>query len=353
MRVLIVAWLFWWSVNPAQAQSRCDWPLWESFAKTHIQPDGRVIDFSAEAISTSEGESYALFFSLVARDRAQFDRILTWTINNLAKGNLAEHLPAWKWGKAPDGNWRVLDENSASDADTWIAYSLLQAATVWHEPKYRKLGQALLRQIVRREVVELPEAGAMLLPGPVGFALPGGVWRLNPSYLPVQLLRAFAKADPRGPWNTIILNNQAMLAATTPKGVVPDWVLFRTGSGFSVDAEKGKQGSYDAIRVYLWWGMLDNHDPMVAKLRPYLSGMTEIAKNTAILPEKVAVETGLAEGRAPVGFGAALEPCRLKKSSAPAADPKMGYYNYVLSLFGLGWSGQRFRFAADGRLVLP
>ena len=61
------------------AASPCDasWPLWNRYAQTFIAGDGRVIDRSAGDRSTSEGQAYALFFSLVANDRALFQRLLT------------------------------------------------------------------------------------------------------------------------------------------------------------------------------------------------------------------------------------------------------------------------------------
>lgn len=331
-------------------QAACNWDQWRIFAERHIQQDGRVIDYDAESITTSEGQSYAMFFALVAGDRQRFDRMLEWTTNNLAKGALDTHLPGWKWGKAGDGQWKLLDENSASDADLWIAYSLLQADARWHDKRYRKLGQAMLANIAKREVADLPGAGEMLLPGPYGFALNASTWRLNASYAPVQLLRYFAKVDRKGPWNAIIDTQLSMLKHTAPKGIVGDWTQFHSGEGFVIDGEKGRYSSYDAIRVYLWWGMLDAHDPASAAMQPYLSGMAAFDK----APEKVAVESGQAEGQGPSGFAAALLPYRAKlgkPASAIKADAKSGYYNFVLTLFGSGWMEKRFRFTADGRLI--
>src|SRR5690606_38505876 len=67
------------SISPAaQAASQCkaDWPLWQQFAKHFVAPDGRVIDASIpEMHSTSEGQSYGMFFALVANDRPAFDRM--------------------------------------------------------------------------------------------------------------------------------------------------------------------------------------------------------------------------------------------------------------------------------------
>ena len=63
------------------------WTDWETFKSVSME-SGRVIDPSdSRLIPTSEGESYALFFALVAGDTAAFESILAWTENNLAAGD--------------------------------------------------------------------------------------------------------------------------------------------------------------------------------------------------------------------------------------------------------------------------
>jgi len=81
------------------------WQAWEAFSKVFVQADGRVIDRTAGDRSTSEAQAYGLFFALVANDRVRFERILNWTVNNLAQGDLSTHLPAWLWGSTEAGGW--------------------------------------------------------------------------------------------------------------------------------------------------------------------------------------------------------------------------------------------------------
>lgn len=131
----------------ALAASRADenWRDWKAFVDSQIQADGRVIDFTTpEQQSTSEGQSYALFFALVANDRATFETVLGWTANNLCEGQLGGRLPAWQWGRRADGSYGVLDAHSAADADAWIAYALLEAGRLWRAPRYAESGRALL-----------------------------------------------------------------------------------------------------------------------------------------------------------------------------------------------------------------
>lgn len=342
----------------ADAAVNCDaeWLEWQHFARMHIQEDGRVIDLSAEGISTSEGQSYALFFSLVANDRQRFDHILKWTTDNLAHGDLSRYLPGWKWGKSEQGDWKLLDINSAGDADLWAAYALFHAADRWKDKHYRFLAQAMLKNIATREVANLPGLGFMLLPASYGFALDARTWRLNPSYMPIQLLRYFSKVDSKGPWNEIAQNTAGMMIAVARGGRVPDWTLYGLEKGFHADAEKGQYTSYDAIRVYLWWAMLDQRDALFTELMPYLKGVTQFQTDYQYLPERISVQSGEAEGSAPVGFAAAIAPYRWvlfksREQAGSSIEDGAGYYNHVLNMFGNGWMARRFAFKRDGGLV--
>src|SRR6266581_8300804 len=144
-----------------------DWTaLWKSYAAAFMDNQIRVIDHDGGDRTTSEGQAYALFFALVANDRPRFDGLLHWTETNLASGDLATHLPAWLWGRGPNDKWGVLDSNSASDADVWMAYTLLQAGKAWNEPHYTSLGTALAKRIDAEEVVQIPGLETHPLPAP-------------------------------------------------------------------------------------------------------------------------------------------------------------------------------------------
>ena len=126
MRALPLALLL--ATAPTLAADCADWPAWQDFARQFISADGRVIDPSSpRKITTSEGQAYAAFFALVGNDPARFAQLLDWTRDNLAAGDLSARLPAWLWGQRDDGQWGVLDANAASDADVWLAYSLIEA----------------------------------------------------------------------------------------------------------------------------------------------------------------------------------------------------------------------------------
>nr|WP_244850287.1 cellulose synthase complex periplasmic endoglucanase BcsZ [Caballeronia sp. SL2Y3] len=356
----------------AQAAQQCDWPAYRLFVERVVQADGRVIDRSTETQqTTSEGQSYAMFFALVANDRATFDRVLNWTRTNLSANQFdaaSLRLPAWQWGKRQDGSFGVIDSNSASDSDVWIAYDLFQAGRLWKEPAYTKLAYALATQIVKQEVADLPGLGPMLLPGPQGFRT-GQLTRLNPGYLPLPVLRGLAQDMPDGPWTKLAQNAAKMIRITSPRGYAPDWAAYQaSGNGqFVVDPKNGDVGSYDAIRVYLWAGMASPGDPLARPWLDALGGMRASVAQTGFPPEKVSTMSGAASGEGPLSYWAALAPyfkalnderglglarARLEALAAPpVAGREPVYYDRVLGLFGGGFIDGRYHFDDLGRLV--
>lgn len=368
----------------AQAQT-CDWPLWQNYAKRFVQDDGRVLNSSMKPTeSSSEGQSYAMFFALVGNDRASFDKLWTWTKANMSGSDIGQNLPGWLWGKKADNTWGVIDQNSASDADLWMAYALLEAARVWNAPQYRADAQLLLANVERNLIVRVPGLGKMLLPGPVGYVHPGGLWRFNPSYQVLAQLRRFQKERPNGGWNEVAESNARMLAdsASNPHGLAANWVGYRATSAntgvFVVDPFSDDLGSYDAIRTYMWAGMTAKGDPLAAAMLKSLGGISRAtaASVTGFPPEKIHVLTGEAEknkGYTPMGFSAAtlaffqargetalaqLQKAKvddaLNKALAPSAPDSAQpiYYDYMLSLFGQGFADQKYRFEQDGTVKL-
>jgi len=350
----------------AQAAAACSprWPRWEQFKQRFVSADGRVIDVgSADERTVSEGQAYGLFFALVANDRASFDTILRWTENNLAAGDLTSHLPAWLWGRAQDGSWRVLDENAASDADLWIAYALLQAGRLWRERSYTARGAVLARHILEQETATLPGLGLTLLPGPQGFHPSPDEWRVNPSYAPLQVLRGMAEQLPDDArWTRLAASSATLLRDTAPHGFAPDWARYRAGQGFAPDGDTQGKGSYDAIRVYLWAGMLDQTGAgargLVAHLKPFAD---YIAQHGAPY-ESIDATSGEAKQTGNAGFSAAAVPfltalgqpaladAQAARAESLEAQDAPGYYTSVLTLFGFGWREGLFRFKANGVL---
>jgi endoglucanase len=348
---------------PAHADDRscAAWPEWQAFKRLYVSADGRVIDANtAQAVTVSEGQSYALTFALIADDRPDFASLLNWTRDNLAGGDLTRSLPAWKWGRTEDGRWGVLDRNSATDADLWISYALAEAGRLWHAPAYTELAQAMLKLVSRDELALIPGLGTTLLPGPRGFVTQE-TWRLSASYVPLQLPRAFERFGDAPLWKSVVDSSYRVILASAPRGYAADWVVYRAAQGFAADPATQGVGSYNAIRVYLWAGMLADEDPRTAQLARLLEPMAAAASRQA-LPESIDTNTLQTHGQAPVGFLAALLPLLAhfkstdaiesyrKRIEAGSLKDNQHYYGDALTLFGLGWLEDRFRFDRHGDL---
>jgi endoglucanase len=353
------------SSHAAAAAETAQWPQWDRFVDRFVQADGRVIDLTFDGKSTSEGQSYALFFALVANRRTQFDTLLAWTSDNLADGELGERLPGWVWGQHEDGHWGIKDRNAAADADLWLAYTLLEAGRLWQTPRYTVLGRQLLALVREFEVAHAGAAGPVLLPGPVGFTLSDSRFRINPSYLPGFMFRYFAAVDPQGPWAQIWGGYARMAPTIYAGGVAPDLFVVSSKGVITPDTERAPAGSYDAIRVYLWAGMSgENSEAIVHLLAPY----AELIRTLGAPPEKVDPVTGapVKADYSPIGYTGAVLPflaalhednllrtqrARLVLDAARAlAGGATNYYDQVLILFGQGWHDGHYKFDERGRL---
>jgi len=351
----------------AAAEIDCAGPTWpalyQSYVRAFLDNQIRVIDRDTGDRTTSEGQAYAMFFALVANDRSRFDGLLRWTELNLAAGDLTAQLPAWLWGRDSSDRWGVLDTNAAADADVWMAYVLLEAGRAWNDQRYTAIGRSLAKRIAAEEVADIGGIGPVLMPAPKGFRQDDAI-RLNASYLPLQVFVGLGHLLPDGPWERIAQRISILVSASAPHGFATDWVDFASGRSFSAS----DAGSYDAIRVYLWAGMLDAAAPGRDAILRSLSGMADWVRKNAAPPEKVRRDGSVDVPNGPVGFSAALLPYLSAIGEKKLADAQSGrlrsaldsktglygkpprYYDQNLALFALGWTERRFWFDSNGTL---
>jgi endo-1,4-beta-D-glucanase Y len=129
-------------------------------------------------------------------------------------------------------------------------------------------------------------------------------------------------------------------------------------------------GAYEAIRVYLWAGMLSSASPAKARILKALPGMNAYLQHSSVPPEKISADGTVLPQPGPIGFSAALLPylqsfsdqaavaqqmVRLKsqldeKSNLYGSTPT--YYDQNLALFGSGWIEKRFQFGSSGELLV-
>lgn len=235
---------------------------WNIYKDYFIQSDGRVIDFYAEGISTSEGQSYSLLRAVWLNDKETFDTVLKWTNNNIKKRG--DNLFAWKWGKTQNINWEIIDKSSATDADQDIALALLMAYEKWDQQDYLNQATGILEDIWTKEIINI-NGNNYLTAG--DWAAKEEEVKLNPSYFAPYAYRIFAKYDTKHDWNSLVESSYSILAELSSRSALylpPDWAYINKKTGnLSLKNESESDFSYDAIRT-LWRISLDyalNKDP--------------------------------------------------------------------------------------------
>ena len=202
-----------------------------------------------------------------------------------------------------------------------------------------------------------------MLPGAKGFRN-GEVYRLNASYLPLQLFIRLDHELPDGPWQQIAAKIPDLVGGSSPSGFASDWAEFKPGKG----VVPSSPGSYDAIRVYLWAGMLDPGISGRDAILKALPGMARYLQTNAVPPSKIKPDGNVEDSKSPVGFSAALLPylsalgeknlenaqisrvqSELNSKNGLYGNPAK-YYDQNLVLFALGWKSRQFWFDSQGAL---
>lgn len=211
-----------------------------------MSKDGRIIDPSRNNITTSEGQSYILFMSFNLKDKKTFDLAYNWAKNNLQR---KDKLFSWLWGKDGDGIYKVLDYNSASDADSAIAFSLIAAYKQWGDKKYLDEATPIIDAIWEKETRRVGWR-RILMPG-VEQAKSQKI-EVNPSYFTIYSFKIFQKYDKKHNWNKLVDSSYYYLLASMSKtktGLPPNWFLIKNGRIVLEDSERS-DFSYEAIRVF-------------------------------------------------------------------------------------------------------
>ena len=260
---------------------------WEFYKKKFINADGRVIDFSQNNITTSEGQSYAMLRSVWVDDKGTFDKVWHWTKTTLKRPD--DNLFGWRWGQRSDKIYGFYDNggnNSAADADTDIALALILANKRWQDSSYLNDAKVILKDIWNVET-DTVQNNRFVLAG--NWAKQKDTVIINPSYFAPYAYRIFAQVDTEHDWNSLIdpaydlLNKSGKDPLDTNKavGLPPDWMALSRSSGTYVkpsDQNLRTTYSYDAVRVP-WRIALDYSWNKDERARLYLESSFEYLKN--------------------------------------------------------------------------
>lgn len=253
----------------AAAQTEQDWL---AFQRRFVLPEGRVVDTGNRNVSHSEGQGYGMLGAVRANDPQSFERILNWTLGHLRRPS--DSLFAWRW--QPDSTPNVTDLNNASDGDIHIAWALLLASERWSNPGYRRLGQTITRDLLRRCVVNVGSRW-VLLPGAYGFQSSQRTV-VNLSYYAFAALRMLARHVPDPVWPRLEEDGLALIRDSRfgMWQLPPDWIeLPREGGRPLMARGWPPRFSFDAVRIplNLCWAELASESAVAAATDFWFSRM--------------------------------------------------------------------------------
>jgi len=220
---------------------------WDAYKTLYIRADGYVLDPSRESGEvTSEGQGYALLRAAWMRDEPTFTRVFAWTEQHLRR---PDGLHSWRW--TPDGGGRLLDRNTATDADQEIAFALVLAAVSFDKPELLVEARDLLRSI-RRHAAVVSDAGWFPAAGNWGVS----ERIVNLSYFLPYAYPYFARIDHEGQWDRVVDTGYNLLASVLglPEvRLIPDFMVVTSGGDAALlpdNVRLSRDFSSDAMRIY-------------------------------------------------------------------------------------------------------
>jgi cellulose synthase (UDP-forming) len=184
----------------------------ESFFSRYVQGDGRVVRTDQGGDTVSEGQAYAMLLAVALDDQAHFDRVWSWTEDNLQQD---DGLLAYHWS-----NGHVDSDEPATDADLDAARALVLAGKRFDSDSYTSAGVRIGEAVLAGETSQVSG-----LP-----VIAAGPWArsttpiVNPSYFSPRAYADLSSAhnDPR--WDDIAGTSRSIETTLTGGGSLPpDW----------------------------------------------------------------------------------------------------------------------------------
>jgi len=226
------------------------------------QANGRTFDKSRQSASTSESESYTLLRAVWWNDKTTYDRSWNWTKANL-QHQQGDSLFSWYYGKMANGQYGVDAQNggvnTAADADTDIALSLIFVHDRWTDASYLDEAKKVINGIWNSEVLTI-NGKPYILANNIEKTTSKQFLVVNPSYYAPYAYRIFAKYDPSHDWNGLVSTSYQILDASmtssldkkTSASLPPDWLTIDRNTASVAPANSADLDtnySYDAMRI--------------------------------------------------------------------------------------------------------
>ncbi|MBM2833120.1 MAG: Cellulase [Candidatus Brocadiaceae bacterium] len=230
---------------------------WELYKQSFVQPDGRVQRPEHGFDTVSEGQAYAMLFSVFMEDRDTFDLIYNWTEKHLSRKNeKGDHLLAWHWEGSGVSDWMP-----ASDADCDYAFALLLASQRWNSQQYREKALQVSSDILSKETVRGDSNRLFLLPGIWGNEKDGYLIQ-NPSYYSPAAFRLFYEATKDNRYLDLIETCYWILDHSCARmndvqgcGLIPDWCTVDPHGNIIKAEDRSGDYGWESVRIPMRMGL--------------------------------------------------------------------------------------------------
>lgn len=230
---------------------------WKSYKKNFILPDGRVQRPEHGFDTVSEGQAYAMLFSVFMNDKNTFDLIFGWTEEHLSRNSKhGDNLLAWHWKDGGVNDWMA-----ASDADCDYAFALLLASYQWKEKTYCEKAVHVINDILKLETVRGADNRLFLLPGLWGNEKDGYIVQ-NPSYYSPAAFRMFYEITQDRQWLDLTETGYWILGQSGIRlgnvggcGLSPDWCIVDVQGSILTFEGRSNDYGWEAVRVPMRVGL--------------------------------------------------------------------------------------------------
>jgi endoglucanase len=278
------------------------------FLERFVDPNGRVVRRDQGGDTVSEGQAYAMLLAVAIGDRKTFNRVWTWTKNNIQR---SDGLLSWHWQ-----NGSVDDDAPSADADLDAAHALALAARRFHQPELAAVARRMGDAIRATETINTP-LGGVLAAGPWST----GQRLANPSYTDPGAIAKLSRLGDTASWRRLLQASTRMVDSVAHTGALPpDWAsVGPDGSGTPVKNPRG-QGpptfSFDAARVPIRFAAscTQSGRELAAALWPRLR------REPALLPRSLSGKPEPKAKESSVGLAAAAAAAAAAGRAGDAAD---------------------------------
>ncbi len=133
--------------------------IWMQFRGRLLGSEGRVVDSGQAGRTFSRHQALALQFAVRANDRPAFERMLRWTLTNMALPGRGQLVRRWASGD----DVAVNDATNDTLGDLCFAWALLLAAQTWNEASFAQLARRFAEAIERSSVLQTGGRHLLLL----------------------------------------------------------------------------------------------------------------------------------------------------------------------------------------------